>query len=104
MEETGAHSQAVRFGVFELDPRSGELRKSGLKVRLPDQSFQILSMLLAQPGEVVTREEIQKKLWPDGIVVEFEHGINAAVKRVREALGDDADNPRFVETLPRRGY
>jgi DNA-binding winged helix-turn-helix (wHTH) protein/Tol biopolymer transport system component len=104
MDESGSHSQAIRFGVFELDRRSGELRKAGLKIRLPEQSFQILSMMLAHPGEVVTREEIQKKLWPDDIVIEFEHGINAAVKRVREALGDDADNPRFVETLPRRGY
>jgi DNA-binding winged helix-turn-helix (wHTH) protein/Tol biopolymer transport system component len=104
MDESGSRSQAIRFGVFELDRRSGELRKTGLKIRLPEQSFQILSMMLAHPGEVVTREEIQKKLWPDDVVIEFEHGINAAVKRVREALGDDADNPRFVETLPRRGY
>lgn len=94
----------VRFGVFELDVRAGELRKAGRKIRLQDQPFQILTMLLARPGEVVTREEIRERLWSDDTTVEFDHGINAAIKRLRDALGDSAESPRFVETLPRRGY
>ena len=96
--------RTIRFGVFELDLKAGELRKQGLKIKLQEQPFQILVMLLERPGEVVTREEIQQKLWPADTFVDFEHGINAAVKRLREALDDSADNPRFVETLPRRGY
>jgi TolB-like protein/DNA-binding winged helix-turn-helix (wHTH) protein/Tfp pilus assembly protein PilF len=94
----------LRFGTFELDLRARELRKNGLKLRLPEQSIQILAMLLARPGDLVTREEIQAKLWPDDTIVEFDHSINAAVKRLRQALGDSADNPRYVETLARRGY
>src|SRR5579863_1043602 len=94
----------VRFGAFELDRNSGELRKSGLKIHLREQPFRILAMLLERPGEIITREEIQKILWPNDTVVEFEHSINAAIKALRQALADDADNPRFVETLPRRGY
>src|SRR5579859_4862640 len=94
----------IRFGAFELDSKSGELRKSGLKIHLREQPFRILAMLLERPGEIITREEIQKILWPNDTVVEFEHSINAAIKALRVALGDDADNPRFVETLPRRGY
>lgn len=97
-------SNVVRFGVFELDPRAGELRRNGLKLRLQEQSYQILTLLLERPGDVVTREEIQKELWADGTIVEFDHSINAAVKKLRQALGDSAENPRFVETLPRRGY
>jgi len=96
--------RTIRFGVFELDLKAGELRKQGVKIRLQEQPFQILVMLLEHPGEIVTREEIQQKLWPADIFVDFEHGINAAVKRLREALDDSADNPRFVETLARRGY
>jgi len=94
----------VRFGIFEVDLRAGELRRNGLKVKLQEQPFQLLVMLLEHPGEVVTREEIQQKLWPSDTFVDFEHSINAAVKRLREALDDSADNPRFVETLHRRGY
>ncbi|MCH8947330.1 MAG: winged helix-turn-helix domain-containing protein [Acidobacteria bacterium] len=97
-------SQVVRFGVFEVDLQAAELRKNGVKVKLQEQPFQILNLLLERPGKVVTREEIQKKLWPADTFVDFEHSLNAAVKRLREALGDSADNPRFVETLPRRGY
>src|SRR5882724_10684776 len=96
---------AVRFEGFELDLHSGELRKDGTTtVRLPEQSFQILTMLLEHPGKVVSRREIQKQLWPDGTVVEFEHSIGAAMNRLRQVLGDSADNPTFIETLPRRGY
>ena len=99
-----SNSRTIGFGVFELDLKAGELRKSGLRIRLQEQPFQILVMLLEHPGETVTREEIQQKLWPADTFVDFEHGINAAVKRLREALDDSADNPRFVETLARRGY
>jgi TolB-like protein/DNA-binding winged helix-turn-helix (wHTH) protein len=96
--------RVVRFGVFELDLRSGELRKQGRKIRLEGQPVQVLICLLENPGELVTREELHGKLWPKDTFVNFEHGLNAAVKRLRQALRDSADNPRFVETLPRRGY
>jgi len=94
----------IRFGVFETDPRAGELRKQGAKVKLQEQPFQILQMLLQRPGEVVTREELQQKIWPSDTFVDFDHGLYNAIKRLREALGDSADTPRFVETLSRRGY
>src|SRR5262245_52511345 len=92
-----------RFGLFDVDVHSGELRRQGVKVKLQEQPFQVLVMLLERKGEIVLREEIQKRLWPDTIV-EFESNLNAAIKRLREALGDSAGNPRFVETIPRRGY
>jgi Tol biopolymer transport system component/DNA-binding winged helix-turn-helix (wHTH) protein len=94
----------VKFGVFELDLRSGELRKSGARLSLQQQPLQLLSVLLEQPGELVTRDELRKRLWPDDTFVDFEHGLNAAVRRLRDTLGDAADSPRFVETVPRRGY
>src|SRR6185503_6195228 len=94
----------LRFGVFELDSVSGELRKNGLKIRLPEQSFQVLKLLLSRPGDVVTREELQQVLWTSDTFVDFEVGLNSAVRKLREALDDSAENPRFVETLPRRGY
>src|SRR5437016_2660601 len=94
----------VRFGPFELDCRAGELRKHDLKIRLQEQPFQILLVLLEQPGEVVLREEIRKRLWPNDTIVEFDHSINAAINRLRGALGDEAAMPRYIETLPRRGY
>jgi len=97
-------SPSYRFGVFELDPSTGELRKKGLKIRLQGQPVEILIMLLQRPGEVVTREELQKKLWPADTFVDFEQGLNNSIKRLRAALDDDAGNPHFVETLPRRGY
>src|SRR6187401_2470038 len=93
-----------RFGTFEVDMRSRELWKGGIRIRLQDQPFEILAMMLERPGEVVTRESLRQRLWPAGTFVDFEHSLNAAVKRLRAALGDDADNPRFVETLHRRGY
>ncbi len=104
MEQPQANGQILHFGAFEVDSRAGELRKGGRKVKLQDQPFQILTLLLEHPGEVVTREDIQKKLWPTDTFVDFEHSLNTAVTKLRQALGDDADNPRFVETLPRRGY
>ena len=94
----------LRFGVFELDLRAGELRKHGLRVRLQEQPFQVLAVLLEHPGDVVTREELQKKLWPADTFVDFDHGLNKAVNKIREALGDSAESPRFVETVARRGY
>ena len=104
MNDSDARPGLLRFGVFEVDFRAGELRKQGLKVKLHGQPFQILVMLLERPGEAVTREEIRGKLWPEDTFVDFEHGINTAVKRLREALGDDTERPRYIETLPRRGY
>jgi len=94
----------LRFGVFELDLRAGELRKHGIRVRLQEQPLRVLVMLLEHPGEVVTREELQKKLWPADTFVDFDHGLNKAVNKIREALGDSAESPRFVETVARRGY
>jgi DNA-binding winged helix-turn-helix (wHTH) protein len=94
----------VRFGPYELDLRSAELRKKDRKIRLQDQPFQILVALLERPGELVLREEIRKKLWPDDTVVEFDHSINAAVKRLRDVLRESAEKPRYIETLARRGY
>ncbi len=104
MEESNRSLRGVRFGVFEVDLRSGELRKQGLKIKLQGQPIQILALLLERPGELVTREELREKLWPRDTFVDFEHGLNAAIKKLRAGLGDSADNPRFVETLHRRGY
>jgi len=104
MENTASHIQPVRFGAFELDLRAGELRKQGVKIKLQEQPFQILAMLLANPGQVVTREELRNRLWPSDTFVDFDHSLNKAINKLRESLGDSAENPRFVETLPRRGY
>jgi TolB-like protein/DNA-binding winged helix-turn-helix (wHTH) protein/Tfp pilus assembly protein PilF len=104
MPEIKAPPTLIPFGPFEADFRSQELRKQGVRLRLPRQSFQILKMLLERPGEVVTREELRAKLWPADTFVDFDHGLNAAVKRLRGALGDMAENPRYIETLPRLGY
>jgi DNA-binding winged helix-turn-helix (wHTH) protein len=94
----------VQFGVFELDLRAGELRKSGVKLRLQGQPFQVLTLLLERAGDVVTREELRQKLWPSDTFVDFDHSLNTAINKVREALGDSASSPRYVETLARRGY
>jgi TolB-like protein/Flp pilus assembly protein TadD len=99
---SGPH--VLRFGVFEVDLHSCELRKNGVRVRLPEQPFQLLTILLEHPGEMVTREDLQKRLWSDGTFVDFEQGLNAVVKRLREALEDPAEAPGLIETLPRRGY
>lgn len=96
--------QKVRFGVFEVDLRTGELRKHGIKIKLQDQPFQILALLLERPGEIVTRDELQRKLWPADTFVDFDVGLNTAIKRLRDALCDSAESSRYVETLPRRGY
>lgn len=102
-EETPRH-EVVRFGLFEADLRRSELRRQGVKIKLQEQPFQVLMMLLERPGEVVTREALCKKLWSDDTFVDFEHSLNTAIMRLREALGDSADNPCFVETVARRGY
>jgi len=94
----------VSFGPFEVDLQTQELKKGGVRLRLPGQSFQILTILLKQPGQLVPRDELRQALWPAETFVDFEKGINAAITRLREALGDSAENPRYVETLPRRGY
>ncbi len=96
--------RVLRFGIYEIDVRAGELRKDGVKLRLQEQPFQVLCVLLEHPSEVVTREELHNRLWPADTFVDFDHGLNAAVKRLRDALGDSAENPRFVETVARRGY
>src|SRR4029077_12568419 len=100
---TAGPSRVVRFGVFELDPQTGELRKAGVRLSLQDQPLQVLAMLSERPGELVTREELKHRLWPGETFVDFEQGLNGAVKRLRYVLGDSADTPRFIETLPRRG-
>jgi TolB-like protein len=104
MQDSPSSSQTIRFGAFEVDLRAGELRKQGVRIKLQDQPFQILAMLLANSGQVVTREELRNKLWPADTFVDFDHGLNKSINKLREALGDSAENPRFVETLPRRGY
>ena len=93
-----------RFGVFEADTAAGELRRKGMRVKLNAQPFQLLCILLERPGQIVTREEISNELWTDGTFVDFDHGVNSAINRIRETLGDTAANPRFVETIARRGY
>jgi DNA-binding winged helix-turn-helix (wHTH) protein len=104
MHDRGALPQVIRFGPFALDVRVRELRKGPTRLKVPDQSIEILTALLERPGNLVTREELRHRLWPADTFVDFERGLNAAVWRLREALGDAADAPRFVETLPRRGY
>jgi cholera toxin transcriptional activator len=94
----------VRFGVFELDLAAGELRKNGAKLRLQEQPFQVLALLLERAGGVVTREEMRQKLWPADTFVDFDHSLNTAVNKLRETLGDSAASPRYIETLARRGY
>src|SRR5438093_5301600 len=96
--------RVVRFGVFEVDLRAGELFKQGLKIKLQQQPFRVLALLLERPGEVVTREDLRQAIWPAGTFVEFDVGVDAAIHKLRTALGDSAENPRLVETLPRRGY
>jgi TolB-like protein/DNA-binding winged helix-turn-helix (wHTH) protein/Tfp pilus assembly protein PilF len=104
MQENHQPDGRLRFGVFEVDLRAGELRKHGVRVRLQEQPFQVLAMLLERAGQVVAREELQKKLWPADTFVDFDHGLNKAVNKIRDALGDSAESPRFVETVARRGY
>ena len=104
MGTSTASTRIIRFGVFEVDLNAAELRKGGLRVKLPEQPFQILTVLLEKPGELVTREELRNRLWQSDTFVDFDHGVNNAVMRLREVLGDSSDSPRFIETVPRRGY
>src|SRR5215475_1488056 len=104
LKEATQPPHLARFDSFEVNLRSGELSKNGRKIRLREQSFLVLAMLLERPGEVVTRQEIQQRLWPNDTVVEFENSINAAIMRLRAALRDSAEQPRYVETMARRGY
>src|ERR1700686_4853578 len=97
-------NKVYKFGVFETDAGTGELRKSGVRMRLQDQPFQVLVVLLERPGEVVTREELRQRLWPADTFVDFDLSLNSALKKLRYALGDVADSPTFIETIPRRGY
>jgi DNA-binding winged helix-turn-helix (wHTH) protein len=104
MISTRSSPRALRFGVYEADLTSGELRKRGVKIKLHGQPFQVLVLLLQRPGEVITREEISDTLWGDDTFVDIEHGVATAISKIRDALDDSADSPRYVETLPRRGY
>src|ERR1700693_2446950 len=104
VKATSRRSSGVRFGQFELDSSEERLLKRGIPVRLENQPFQILAALLEHPGEVVSREDLCASLWPDGTYVDFDEGLNTAVKKLRYALGDSAENPVFIETVPRRGY
>ena len=104
MDPPNDASRLVRFGTFELDLKTGELRRKGVKIALQEQPFEVLAMLVGRPGDLVTREELRDKLWADAVFVDFDHGLNKAVGKIRRALGDIAESPRYVETLERRGY
>ena len=103
MEQTNRPDPTIHFGIFEIDPRSGELRKAGTRIRLQDQPFKVLLALLEHPGEVVTREELKRRIWPHDSFGDFDHAVNIAIAKLRTALGDSADLPRYVETVHRRG-
>src|SRR5580698_4899875 len=94
----------VRFGLFELDLRAGQLSRNGAKIRLPQQSLQLLTALLERPGEILSREELTQRLWSSDVFVDFDHGLNKSIQKLRDALGDSADSPRYIETIPRVGY
>src|ERR1700719_3790707 len=104
MGSPAAVARILRFGVFEVDLKACELRRQGLRLKLPEQPFQVLVVLLENPGEIVTRDELRNRLWQGDTFVDFDHGLNKAEMRLRELLGDSSENPRFVETIPRRGY
>src|SRR5271156_6867581 len=97
-------SRTIRFGVFEADLHSGEVRKSGSRVKLQEQPFKVLQILLERPGSLVTRDKLQARIWPEENFGDFDHAVNVAVGKLRTALGDCADHPAFIETVPRRGY
>src|SRR5271168_3126653 len=104
MEHLAASARIFRFGLFEADAGRGTLSRGGLRVRLQEQPFRVLIWLLERPGEVITREELRQQLWPEGTYVDFDGSLNVILKKLRAALDDDSDNPRFIETVPRRGY
>src|SRR5215471_12791508 len=104
MAVSAGQRQLLKFGVFEVDLAAGEIRKAGMRLKVSPQPFQVLKVLLEHPHQVVTREELRERVWPDNTFVDYELALKKAINRLREVLGDSADNPRFVETLPRRGY
>jgi cholera toxin transcriptional activator len=104
MESDPNQKRLAHFGPYQADLRTGELRKHGIRLRLQEQPFQVLSMLLLNPGELVTREQLQKRLWPSDTFVDFDHGLNTAINKLREVLSDSSATPKYIETLPRRGY
>src|SRR5512141_1239540 len=104
MEEAVPSEGVFRFGLFEADVAGATLTRSGLRVKIQDQPFRVLVLLLERPGEIVTREELRQKLWPEGTHVDFDGSLNVILKKLRAAIDDDSDNPRFIETVPRRGY
>jgi cholera toxin transcriptional activator len=104
MDTTPSSQSVICFGVFDADVRTGELRKSGVRIKIQELPFRALKLLLSRPNHVFTREEFRQTLWPDGVFVDFDHGISGAINRLRDALGDSASNPIFVETVERRGY
>jgi DNA-binding winged helix-turn-helix (wHTH) protein len=104
MEQTKGTNQTIQFGAFDVDPRSGELRKSGTRIRLQEQPFKVLLALLERPGEVVSRDELRRRIWPEESFGDFDHAVSVAIAKLRTALGDSPETPRFVETLHRRGY
>lgn len=104
MPRTSQSMDVVRFSAYEVDLRAGELYRAGRKIRLQVQPFHVLAILLERPGQVVAREDLQKRLWPADTFVDFDHSLNTAIKKLRQALGDDKNKPRFIETLPKRGY
>src|SRR5271170_6928319 len=104
LPSSNRETSLLRFGVFEVDLAAGELRKNGARIRLQEQPFQVLAALLQNAGQVVTRDDLREKIWPADTFVDFDHSLNTAVNKIREALGDSASSPRFVETMARRGY
>src|SRR5271170_7445017 len=102
--EAVPQTRRTRFGPYEVDLRAGEVYKHGIRLKLQDQPFQVLAVLLEHPGDLVTREELRQKLWPSDAFVDFDTGLNSAIKKLRDALSDSAEDPRYIETLPRRGY
>src|SRR5580765_3986536 len=100
MQDPGLSAEVMRFDIFEVDLRAGELRREGRLVKLQEQPLRVLSLLLERSGELVTRDELRQNLWPADTFVDFDHGLNSSIKRIRDALGDSADTPRYIETLP----
>src|SRR5246127_3254775 len=104
MQTTSPSSELFQFGLFQLDLKTGELRRAGVRVRLQEQPFRVLALLVERAGQVVTREDLRQRVWARNVYVDFDQGVNNAIKKAREALGDSADSPRFIETVERRGY
>ena len=102
--EKWRNTSVLRFGTYEVDPHAGELRKGGVRIKVQQQPLKLLEILLEHPGEVVTREELRSRIWPEESFGDFDQAVNVAIAKLRSALGDSADNPRFIETIPRRGY